>query len=141
MYKSNKKFKKRGDRNYNESKYHSYFGDSNNNIYYEIKGPREINKEESKNGEEVEKRNYKEPMVQVKNANFVIQSENLCVTAQDNDNEEKDNINEKESNEEKEADEQQIDENAEIEEEEENNNINESNENHENNHDEFNNTN
>ena len=138
VFKSSKKFKKRGDRNYNESKYHSYFGDSNNNVYYEIKGPRETDKEESKNGEEVEKRNYKEPIVQVKNVNFGIQSENLCVPAQDNDNEEKDNINEKESNEEKEADEQQIDENAEIEEEEEHNNINESNEH---NHDEFNNTN
>ena len=42
----------------------------------------------------------------LENVNFWVQSENLCVTAQDNDNEEKDNINEKESNEEKEADEQ-----------------------------------
>ena len=141
-YQSNhKKFKKRGENNKNiiESKYHSYFGDSNNNVYYEIKGVSgEVNKEEeSKNNEEiVEKRKYKDPLVQVKNLNFGIQSENLCVPAQDNDNnnldEEKDKIDDKGNNDEKEADEQQIGENAEIdEEEEEENNINENKENEE----------
>ena len=141
-YQSNhKKFQKRGENNKNiiESKYHSYFGDSNNNVYYEIKGVSgEVNKEgESKNDEEIERRNYKEPMVQVKNVTFGIQSENLCVQGQDNDNnniEEKDNIDDKGNNDEKEADEQQIDENAAIdeEEEEEQNNINQNKENEEN---------
>ena len=129
VYKSNKNFKKRGDKNImnKESKYHSYFGDSNNNVYYEIKGSGDINREGSKNEEEVQNRKYKEPIVQVKNVTFGIQSENLCVPGQDNDNEEKENLDEKENTEEKEADEQQIDENAEIEEEEEeHNNINES---------------
>ena len=137
---NNKQFKKRGEnKNIIESKYHSYFGDSNNNVYYEIKGVSgEINKEEeSKNEEEVEKRNYKEPMVEVKNVNFGIQSENLCVPGQgnDNDNEEKHNIEDKDNNDEKEADEQQIDENVVIEEEEEEeeqNNINENKESNEN---------
>ena len=135
---NNKKFKKRGDinnKNAIESKYHSYFGDSNNNVYYEIKGVSgEINKEdESKNEEETEKRNYKEPMVQVKNITFGIQSENLCVPGQDNENEEKDNIEEKGNNDEKEADEQGIDENVIIDEEdEEQNNINDKKENNEN---------
>ena len=128
---NNKKFKKRGDinnKNIIESKYHSYFGDSNNNVYYEIKGVSgEINKEEeSKKEEEIEKRNYKEPMVQVKNITFGIQSENLCVPGQDKENEEKDNIEEKGNNDEKEADEQGIDENVIIDEEEdeEQNNMN-----------------
>ena len=128
---NNKKFKKRGENNKNmiESKYHSYFGDSNNNVYYEIKGMSgEVNKEEeSKNDEEIEKRNYNEPMVQVKNVNFGIQSKNLCVPAQENEIEDKDNDEDKGNNDEKEADEQQIDENAEIyeEEEEDQNNFNE----------------
>ena len=133
---NNKKFKKRGEKNINEknhkeSKYHSYFGDSNNNVYYEIKGSGEINKEEeSKNEEEIENRKYKEPMVLVNNVTFGIQSENLCVPAEDNDNEEKENIDEKDNNDEKEADEQQIDENAEIDEEEdEQNHFNKTNEN------------
>ena len=135
---NNKKFKKRGekninDKNHKESKYHSYFGDSNNNVYYEIKGSGDINKEEeSKNEEEIENRNYKEPIVLVKNVTFGIQSENLCVPAEDNDNEEKENIDEKDNNDEKEADEQQIDENAEIEEEDVQNHINKSIENNDN---------
>ena len=136
---NNKQFKKRGEnKNIIESKYHSYFGDSNNNVYYEIKGVSgDINKEEeSKNEEEVEKRNYIKPMIQVKNVNFGIQSENLCVPGQDNDNDDEDkhNIEDKENNDEKEADEQQIDENVEIEEEEEeeHNNINENKESNEN---------
>ena len=143
-YESNhKKFKKRGDKKKNiiESKYHSYFGDSNNNVYYEIKGVSgDANKEEeSKNDEDVQNRNYKGPMVEVKNINFGIQSENLCMPAKDNndndnDNGEKDNndIDEKNNTDDKEADEQQIDENAiidEEEEEEEQNNINENNNN------------
>ena len=129
-YQSNHtKYKKRGDINNNiiESKYHSYFGNSNNNVYYEVKGASgEVNREKgSDNYEEINKGNYKEPMIQVKNDNFGIQSENLCVPGNDNDNnennfiEEKDNIDDKGNNEEKEADEQKFDENAEIDEEEE----------------------
>ena len=130
-----KQFKKRGDKNKNviESKYHSYFGDSNNNVYYEIKGiSGDTNKEEqSKNEEESENKSYKDSIVQVKNVNFGIQSENLCVPGQDNNNDEKkinnekekndvkENNDEKDNNDDKEADEQQIDENAVINEEEE----------------------
>ena len=131
-YQSNhKKFKKRGENIKNlfnkDSKNRSYFGDSNNNVYYEIKG--EINKEsESKNEDESWNKNYKEPLVQAKNITFGIQSENIYVPGRDNiNNEEKENLTDKGNNDEKEADEQQIEENSEIEEDEEEQNPNKEN--------------
>ena len=142
---SNKKFKKRGEniarrkgpkvdndknksKNQNlkmnkesESKYQSYYGDSNNNVYYEIKKV----EEDSKNEKEIGNKKYKQPVTLVKNVTFGIHSENLCVPADDNYNEPDDNNNresEKQrntksnsNNDEKEADEQQIEENAVIE--------------------------
>ena len=111
---NNKKFKKRGENN-KESKYHSYFGDSNNNVYYEIKEDVKQGSE-SKNEEESGNKHYKDSLIQTKNITFDIQSENMCVQGkQDNyDSVEKDNLTENEKNDEKEADEQQIEENSEI---------------------------
>ena len=138
---SNKKFKKRGknivkgggptadnDMSKNQnlkmnmnkestSKYHSYYGDDNNNIYHEIKKI----EENSNNEKEIGNKTYKQPITLVKNITFGIHSENLCVPADDN---ETDNNNNRESekqrntkssknNDEKEADEQQIEENEE----------------------------
>ena len=138
---SHKKFKKRGENmigreiektnlnmnenNYKESKYHSYFGNSNNNVYYEIKGVSGEIQEESKNDEEIGNKNDKHPMTLTKNVTFGIQSENLCVPAEDNEKENKENEQKHNNNDEKEADEQQFEENAEMDEEdEEQNNIN-----------------
>ena len=127
-YKSNNKhFKKRGENaqnvNYNinnninerPSKYHSYFGDSANNVYYESKADsKEIDRDEKKYNvnDQINKQNI--PI----NTNYGIQSENLCVPAEENndDNEEKENENENDNNDdddndEKEADEQHIEEN------------------------------
>lgn len=91
---------KNEDNNLKKSKYGSYFGDSNNN-YYEVKGvSSEKNKEENENEEEEENdenKSYNQNMQLVRNANFGIQSENLCVPAE-------------EDKEEKEADEQIIEE-------------------------------
>ena len=121
------------DNNYKESdsksKYQSYFGDSNNNVYYEIKGVSGEAKEESKTEEDIGTKSSKEPVTLVKNVTFGIESENLCVPANENGNETENNIRESEKQrntntntniDEKEADEQQVDENAEIEEEEQN---------------------
>ena len=123
------------DNNYKESdsksKYQSYFGDSNNNVYYEIKGVSGEAKEESKTEEDIGTKSSKEPVTLVKNVTFGIESENLCVPANENENgnETENNIRESEKQrntntntniDEKEADEQQVDENAEIEEEEQN---------------------
>ena len=113
-----------------KSKYQSYFGDSNNNVYYEIKGVSGEVKEESKSEEDIGNKSSKGPSTLVKNVTFGIESENLCVPADENENE-TDNVRESEKkritntntntiNDEKEADEQQVDENAEIEEEEQN---------------------
>ena len=156
---SNKKFKKRGENmvrpigrkvdggniiktqnimninknNYKDaeskSKYQSYFGDSNNNVYYEIKGVSGEVKEDSKDEEEIGNKSSKEPATLVKNVTFGIESENLCVPADENENEtdvnargseKQRNTNTNTNNDEKEADEQQVDENAGIEEEEQN---------------------
>jgi len=143
---SNKKFKKRGENNVRrgqkadndmnknqnlkmnmnkESKYQSYYGDSNNNVYHEIKKA----EKDSKNEKEICNKKYKQPITLVKNVTFGIHSENLCVPADDNETD-NNNIRESEkqrntksnaNNDEKEADEQQIEENVVIEEDEEQN--------------------
>ena len=96
------------DNNVKKSKYTSYFGDFNNN-YYEIKGvsgsgeknEKEEEEEENENENENEnikentKKRYEKGIQLVRNINFGIQSENLCVPAQP-----------MEDKEEKEADEQ-----------------------------------
>ena len=147
---SNKKFKKRGenmvrrkgpkddndnDMNKNQnlkmnkelkSKYKSYYGDSNNNVYYEIKKT----EEDSKNDKETGNKTYKQPITLVKNVTFGIHSENLCVPADDNENDNNNRGSEKQrnsksnsNNDEKEADEQQIEENEVIEVDEEQNQV------------------
>ena len=105
------------------SKYHSYFGDCTNNVYYESKADsKSINKNEGKYNI-----NNKQN-IQIKNDNLGIQSENLCVPAEENydNNEEKesDNNEDDNDNDEKEADEQQIEENEILDDEKNNNNIN-----------------
>ena len=94
------------DNNLRKSNYTSYFGDFNNN-YYEIKGvsgsgekyeneeEEEEENEENENEKENTKKRYDEEIQLVRNVNFGIQSENLCVPAQPG-----------EDKEEKEADEQ-----------------------------------
>ena len=124
------------DNNYKESesksKYQSYFGDSNNNVYYEIKGVSGVVKEDSKTEEDIGNKSSKEPVTLVKNVTFGIESENLCVPADENGNETDKNVRESEKQrntntntniEEKEADEQKVDENVEIEEEEDQNQV------------------
>ena len=120
-YKSNnKKFQKRGEStnntkstNYNNinerpSKYHSYFGDSSNNVYYESKAnSKEINTDEKKYNLNTKLNNQN---IQIRNTNYGIQSENLCVPAEENKDENEEN-EEEEDNDEKEADEQHIEEN------------------------------
>ena len=90
--------------NLRQSKYGSYFGDSNNN-YYEIKGSSSGKNQEE--NEEEEENEESAPMELVRNVNFGIQSENLCVPGD-------------EDKEEKEADEQQIEEDEQFDNEEEN---------------------
>ena len=149
---SNKKFKKRGenivrrkgpnisnDTNKNQNlkmnkeskpKYQSYYGDSNNNVYYEIKKV----EDDSKNEKEIGNKKYKQPVKLVKNVTFGIHSENLCVPADDNESDNNNNNNNRESgkqrntksnsiNDDKEADEQQIEENVVIEVDEEQNQV------------------
>ena len=102
--------------NLKKSKYSSYFGDFNNN-YYEIKGvsasgeknedeeenegeeENENNEKEKENENESPQKIYNQPMEPVRNITFDIQSENLMVPAQPEDDKE-----------EKEADEQLIEE-------------------------------
>ena len=120
---NNGKFQKRGENMNNiKSKYKSYFGDDNNNVYYEIRG-------DSKNTKNnTQKINYninnnKNQNLQIKNVNFGIHSENLCVPAEENDDKEKDEHEEKDEKEsdkdEKEADEQKLEEELGFDEEEE----------------------
>ena len=120
---NNKHYKKRGENNKYKikekpSKYHSYFGDSTNNVYYESKPDnKDTNYERKKININTNVINNKN--IQIVNSNLGIQSENMCVPAEENnDNEDKDkesNINNEENeendNDEKEADEQQIEEN------------------------------
>ena len=130
---NNKKFKKRGENNHYKnkikerpSKYHSYFGDSSNNVYYESKpDSKEINHERKKIN--INTNNINNQNLQIRNSNLGIQSENLCVPAEenykDNENKASDNNNDNEDdNDEKEADEQQIEENEAFDDDEEHNN-------------------
>jgi hypothetical protein len=147
---SNKKFKKRGEnmirrkgpkgdndinKNQNlkmnkksESKYQSYYGDSNNNVYYEIKKI----EGDSHNEKGIDNKKYKQPITLAKKVTLGIHSENMYVPADDNEADNKNNntesrkqrkTNSNSINDEKEADEQQIEENAVIEVDEEQNQI------------------
>ena len=132
-YKSNnKKFQKRGEKNnYNykkperPSKYHSYFGDSSNNVYYESKGDTKESNQDNQDRKKlnINTKNINNENIQIRNSNLGIQSENLCVPADYGDNEEKEsaNDNNNDDNDEKEADEQQIEENEIFDEDEEHN--------------------
>ena len=107
-----KAYKDLDNNNQKKPKYNSYFGDSNNN-YYEIKGISEKNKDENEEEEEIEEEleeveneNITEKIKQknnlnqiVRNVNFGIQSENICIPTEL-----------EEDKDEKEADEQQIEE-------------------------------
>ena len=92
------KYQETDDNNLKKSKISSYFGDFNNN-YYEIKGVsdsgeknenEEEENKENENEKENTKKRYEKGIKLVRSVTFGIQSENLCVPAQpDEDKEEK----------------------------------------------------